>query len=87
MKETPGDLLTSRMFLEGSGGQEDTAKAIKELGPKGFTGTEICLTPMITGMEEPIFSATEVKKAGQVFKLRDDSGYPVWAPPSKKHEK
>lgn len=42
---------------------------------------------MITGMEEPMFIATEVKKGDQVPKLRDDSGYPVWAPPRKKHEK
>jgi len=42
---------------------------------------------MITGMEEPMFIATEVKKGDQVLKLRDESGYPVWAPPRKKHEK
>jgi hypothetical protein len=42
---------------------------------------------MITGMEEPMFIATEVKRGDQVLKLRDDSGYPVWAPPRKKHEK
>jgi hypothetical protein len=36
---------------------------------------------MITGMEEPLFIATEVKKGDQVLKLRDDSGYPVWSPP------
>lgn len=40
----------------------------------------------ITGMDEPMFIATEVKKGGQVLKLRDDAGYPVWAPPRKKHE-
>jgi hypothetical protein len=42
---------------------------------------------MIHSMEEPMFIATEVKKGDQVLKLRDDSGYPVWAPPRKKHEK
>ena len=42
---------------------------------------------MITGMDEPMFIATEVKKGDQVLKLRDNSGYPVWAPPRKKHEK
>jgi hypothetical protein len=42
---------------------------------------------MIYNMEEPMFIATEVKKGDQVLKLRDDSGYPVWAPPRKKHEK
>lgn len=42
---------------------------------------------MIHGMEEPMFIATEVKKGDQVLKLRDDTGYPVWAPPRKKHEK
>ena len=42
---------------------------------------------MITTMEEPLFIATEVKKGDQVLNLRDDSGYPVWSPPRKKHEK
>ena len=42
---------------------------------------------MITGMDEPMFIATEVKKGDQVLKLRDEFGYPVWAPPRKKHEK
>jgi hypothetical protein len=42
---------------------------------------------MITGMEEPMFIATEVKKGDQVLKLRDDSGYPVWSPPRKKRDK
>ena len=38
---------------------------------------------MITGMDEPMFIATEVKKGDQVLKLRDESGYPVWAPPKR----
>jgi len=42
---------------------------------------------MITSVEEPMFIATEVKKGDQVLKLQDESGYPVWAPPRKKHEK
>jgi len=41
---------------------------------------------MITGMDEPMFIATEVKKGDQVLKLRDDTGYPAWGPPRKKHE-
>jgi hypothetical protein len=42
---------------------------------------------MITSMKEPMFIATEVKKGDQVFNLRDESGYPVLAPPRKKHDK
>jgi hypothetical protein len=42
---------------------------------------------MIHGMEEPLFIATEVKKGDRVLKLRDEFGYPVWAPPRKKHDK
>jgi len=42
---------------------------------------------MITSMEEPMFIAHEVKKGDQVLKLWDDTGYPVWSPPRKKHEK
>jgi hypothetical protein len=38
-------------------------------------------------MDEPMVIATEVKKDNQVLGLRDDSGYPVWAPPRKKQEK
>jgi len=28
-----------------------------------------------------------VKQGDQVLNLRDESGYPVWAPPRQKHEK
>ncbi len=36
---------------------------------------------MISSLEEPIVIAIEVKRGDQVFRLRDDSGYPTWAPP------
>jgi len=42
---------------------------------------------LLPAMDEPMVIATEVKKDNQVLRLRDDSGYPVWAPPRKKHEK
>ena len=42
---------------------------------------------MITGMDEPMFIATEVKKGDQVLKLLDESGYPVWASSRKNHDK
>ena len=36
---------------------------------------------MITSLEEPMVIAIEVKRGDQVLRLRDDSGYPTWAPP------
>jgi len=90
----PGYGMTDRVWL---GLKTDKRTILVILGPTWFHNLQdFKIEPqdrievkgsMITSMEEPLFIATEVKKGEQVLKLRDDSGYPVWAPPRKKHEK
>jgi hypothetical protein len=90
---TPGYGMSDRVWL---GLKTDKHMILVILGPTWFhKGMNFKIEPkdqleikgsMITGMEEPLFIATEVKKGDQVLKLRDESGYPVWAPPRKKHE-
>ncbi len=89
----PGYGMSDRVWL---GLKTDKHVILVILGPTWFHKTrDFKIDPgdrlevkgsMITGMEEPLFIATEVKKGDQVLKLRDDSGYPVWSPPRKKHE-
>jgi len=91
---TPGYGMSDRVWL---GLQTDKHMILVILGPTWFHKVQnFKIEPkdrlevkgsMITTMEEPMFIATEVKKGDQVLKLRDDSGYPVWAPPRQKHEK
>jgi hypothetical protein len=91
---TPGYGMSDRVWL---GLQTDKHMILVILGPTWFHKVQnFKIEPkdrlevkgsMITGMEEPMFIAIEVKKGDQVLKLRDDSGYPVWAPPRKKHDK
>jgi hypothetical protein len=91
---TPGYGMSDRVWL---GLKTDKGMILVILGPTWFHKVQnFKIEPkdqleikgsMITSMEEPMFIATEVKKGDQVLKLRDDSGYPVWAPPRKKHEK
>ncbi|TSA11629.1 MAG: DNA-binding protein [Deltaproteobacteria bacterium] len=91
---TPGYGMSDRVWL---GLQTDKHMILVILGPTWFHNVRnFKIEPkdrlevkgsMITGMEEPMFIATEVKNGAQVIKLRDDSGYPVWAPPRQKHEK
>jgi hypothetical protein len=91
---TPGYGMSDRVWL---GLQTDKHMILVILGPTWFHNVRnFKIEPkdrlevkgsMITSMEEPMFIATEVKNGAQLIKLRDDSGYPVWAPPRKKHEK
>ena len=91
---SPGYGMSDRVWL---GLQTDKHMILVILGPTWFHNVRnFKIEPkdrlevkgsMITGMEEPMFIAIEVKKGDQVLKLRDDSGYPVWAPPRKKHDK
>ena len=90
---TPGYGMSDRVWL---GLQTDKHMILVILGPTWFHNVQnFKIEPkdrlevkgsMITSLEEPMFIATEVKKGDQVLKLRDDSGYPVWAPPRKKRE-
>jgi hypothetical protein len=90
----PGYGMSDRVWL---GLKTDKGMILVILGPTWFHKMQsLKLEPqdqleikgsMITGMEEPMFIATEVRKGDQVLKLRDDSGYPVWSPPRKKQEK
>jgi hypothetical protein len=91
---TPGYGMSDRVWL---GLKTDKGMILVILGPTWFHKVQIFkIEPrdqleikgsMITGMEEPMFIATELKKGDLVLKLRNDSGYPVWAPPRKKHDK
>jgi hypothetical protein len=91
---TPGYGMSDRVWL---GLQTDKQMILVILGPTWFHKVRnFKIEPkdrlevkgsMIHGMEEPLFIVTEVKKGDRVLKLRDDSGYPLWAPPRKKHEK
>ena len=91
---TPGYGMSDRVWL---GLQTDKHMILVILGPTWFHNVRnFKIEPkdrleakgsMIHGMEEPLFIATEVKKGDRVLKLRDDSGYPLWAPPRKKHDK
>jgi len=91
---TPGYGMSDRVWL---GLQTDKHMILVILGPTWFHKVRnFKIEPkdrlevkgsMITGMDEPMFIATEVKKGDQVLKLRDESGYPVWSPPRRKHEK
>ena len=91
---TPGDGMSDRIWL---GLITDKGMILVILGPTWFHNVQnFKIEPkdrlavkgsMIASMEEPMFIATEVKKGDQVLKLWDESGYPVWAPPRKKHEK
>ena len=91
---TPGYGMSDRVWL---GLQTDKHMILVILGPTWFHNVRnFKIEPkdrlevkgsMITSMEEPMFIATEVKNGAQVLKLMNDSGYPVWAPPRKKHEK
>jgi hypothetical protein len=90
----PGYSMSDRVWL---GLQTDKNMILVILGPTWFHKVRnFRIEPkdrleikgsMIHGMEEPLFIATEVKKGDRVLKLRDDSGYPLWAPPRKKHDK
>jgi hypothetical protein len=90
----PGYCMSDRIYL---GLQTEKHMILVILGPTWFHNVRNFKIEskdrlevkgsMITGMEEPMFIATEVKKGDQVLKLRDESGYPVWAPPRKSHEK
>ena len=91
---TPGYGMSDRVWL---GLKTDKHMILVILGPTWFHKVQnFKIEPkdqleikgsMITSMEEPMFIATGVIKGDQVLKLRDDSGYPVWAPPRKKREK
>jgi hypothetical protein len=91
---TPGYGMSERVLLEL---KTDKEMILVILGPTWFHKVQdFKIEPkdqlaikgsMIHGFEEPMFIATEVKKGDQVLRLRNDSGYPVWAPPRKKHEK
>jgi hypothetical protein len=91
---TPGYGMSDRVWL---GLQTDKNMILVILGPTWFHKVRnFKIEPkdrleikgsMIHGMEEPMFITTEVRKGDQVLKLRDESGYPVWAPPRKKHDK
>jgi hypothetical protein len=91
---TPGYGMSERVLLELKTGK---SMILVILGPTWFHKVQdFKIEPkdqleikgsMIHGFEEPMFIATEVKKGEQLLRLRDDSGYPVWAPPRKKHEK
>lgn len=91
---TPGYGMSDRVWL---GLQTDKHMILVILGPTWFNNVRnFKVEPkdrlevkgsMIHGLEEPLFIATEVKKGDRVLKLRDEFGYPVWAPPRKKHDK
>jgi nucleotide-binding universal stress UspA family protein len=91
---TPGGGMSNRVWL---GLKTEKGMALVILGPSWFHAKkDFKIEPgdkvevkgsLLTAMDEPMVIATEVKKDNQVLRLRDDSGYPVWAPPRKKHEK
>jgi hypothetical protein len=84
----PGGGMSNRVWL---GLKTDKGMILVILGPTWYhQKMNITIEPkdmvevkgsMITSMEEPIVIAITVKKGDQVIKLRDDSGYPLWAPP------